>query len=196
MTLPLPRSPLGWSIRCGVSIAIAATGVALSLSRDHYWQSKIPPIRIVGGGYPPITAPTFNSVTGDLLFAAMPFFALAVATLLFGVRVFALLAVPLLGLLTVWEYRTNAHDTSSTAGLVFLWSWVGGGFIVAAAVGIDEAVRHWRSAPVVALTSSGVPSEQRTGDPHEAEWALRVAGLAPIQREAPGQDPQDQNREP
>ena len=98
---------------------------------------------VVGGGYPPITAPTFDSVTGDLLFAAMPFFALAVVTLLFGARAFALLAVGLLVILTLWEYRTNAQDSSSTFGLVFLWSWFGG---VPFAIAAGVADRTWRSS--------------------------------------------------
>jgi hypothetical protein len=144
VTFPLPKSPLGWVARCGVSVAIAAIGVGLALGADHYWQSKIPPVQVVGGGYPPITARAFDSISGDLLFGALPFLGLAVATLLLGARVFSLLAVMLLGVLTLWEYRANAHDTSSTAGLVFGWSWLGGGLIVATGVGLDEiARRHW-----------------------------------------------------
>lgn len=142
MRLRLPRSRVGWFLRCGVSIAIAAAGVGLSLGFDHYWQSKIAPVPVVGGGYPPITAPAFDSIAGDLLFAAMPFFALAVVTLLLGARVFALLAVGLLVVLTLWEYRTNAHDSSSTASLVFLWSWFGG-VPLAIAAGVADTAWPW-----------------------------------------------------
>jgi hypothetical protein len=142
MRLRLPRSRLGWFLRCGVSIVIAAAGVGLSLACDHYWQSKIEPVPVVGGGYPPITAPTFASITVDVLFAAMPFFALAVVALLVGARVFAVLAVGLLAVLTLWEYRTNAHDSSSIPGLVFLWSWFGG-VPLAIAAGVADAAWPW-----------------------------------------------------
>jgi hypothetical protein len=142
MRLRLPRSRAGWFSRCGVSIAIAAGGVALSLGCDHYWQSTIEPVRVVGGGYPPITAAAFDSVAGDFLFAAMPFFVLAVVTLLLGARVFAVLAIALFVVLTLWEYRTNAHDSSSTASLVFLWSWFAG-VPLAIAAGVADTAWPW-----------------------------------------------------
>jgi|SRR6266700_77347 len=148
MRLRLPSSPRGWLVRCGVSVAIAAAGVGFSFGCDHYWQTKIPPVQIVGGGYPPIAAPTFDSVAADLLFAAMPFFALAVVTFLFGARVFAVLTVALLAALTLWEYRANAHNSSSTAGLVFLWSWFGG-IPLAIAAGIADTAWPWLKRPQI-----------------------------------------------
>ncbi len=81
MKLRLPNSVLGWVARCATSIIVAAIGISVVLGCDHYWQSKIASVPIVGGGYPPITVPAFNSITGDLLFGALPFVALAVATL-------------------------------------------------------------------------------------------------------------------
>jgi hypothetical protein len=129
-----------------VSLVIAAAGVGVSLGCDHYWQTKTEPVPVVGGGYPPITPPAFDSVAGDLLFAAMPFFALALVTLLLGARVFAVLALGLLVILTVWEYRTNANDSSSTAGVVFLSSWFVG-VPLAIAAGVADTAWPWRRSP-------------------------------------------------
>lgn len=124
---------------------IAAAGVGLALGCDRYWQSSVP-AQIVGGGYPQATAPAFDTIAGDLLFGAMPFFALALVTLLSGARVFAILCVGLLGLLTVWEYRTDAHDPSSTAALVFLSSWAVG-IPLALAAGVADAAWPWPNSP-------------------------------------------------
>jgi hypothetical protein len=147
MVLRLPRSRLGWLVRCGVSIVVAAGGVAVALGCDHYWQSKLAPVPIVGGGYPALTAPAFSSVEGDLEFGAMPFLVLAVVALLLGARASVVVAAALLAALTVWEYRANAHATSSTGGLVFLWSWVVGVPLALAAVVADTAWPSRSHAP-------------------------------------------------
>jgi hypothetical protein len=115
------------------------------LGCDHYWQSKIPPQQIVGGGYPAITAPMFNSVTGDLLFGAMPFVVLAGVALISRGRLLVALEFSILVVLTVWEYRANAGDSTSTAGIVFLWSWFAGIAIVVAAI-VHDARSRLRAA--------------------------------------------------
>jgi hypothetical protein len=146
VALRLPTSLAGWLGRAGVSLVIAAIGVATALGCDHYWQSQIPPQQVVGGGYPPITAPAFGSVVGDLLFGALPFVVLAAAVLLFGGRVFVVLALAFLVVLTIWEYLANATDSSSTAALVFLGSWSFGLPVVLGAVFADAAWRSRRAA--------------------------------------------------
>ena len=108
-------------------LGVGLFGVALCLLLDYYWQTKLPAVEIVGGGYPSIQPPRFNSVSGDLLIAAAPFYVLGIVVALSRVRLMSV-AISLVAItgLTVFEYRTNATSDGSTAAVVFVWSWFAG----------------------------------------------------------------------
>src|SRR5713226_1451093 len=86
MDVRLPVTPGQWAARIVVSAVTVIGGAAVCLGNDHHWQAKIKPIQIVGGGYPPIRAPAFDSIGGDLIFVAVPFYVLAALIVVFGTR--------------------------------------------------------------------------------------------------------------
>jgi hypothetical protein len=148
MVVRLPVLLGQWVARLLLALVVAGSGAAVCLANDHYWQSKITPIPIVGGGYPPIRAPAFDSIGGDLLLVAIPFYVLAALVVVFNTRILAaVIALAALVYLTVLEYRWNATSDSSTAPIVFLWSWFGGIPIVAVVAALDAIARaRWRAA--------------------------------------------------
>jgi hypothetical protein len=143
MRFLVPGSKINWFLRVVSSVVIAAVGVAVALGCDHHWQTKIPDQQIVGGRYPPITAPAFSSVSADLQFAAVPFFVLAVLSFMLGGRILVALGTVALVAMTVWEYQANATSTSSTAGLVFLFSWFVGIPLALTVSALDAVVTGW-----------------------------------------------------
>jgi len=141
--------------RLAFSVVVAAGGAALCLSLDHYWWSKqplyrglpnYPPLRIAGEGG------SFESVAGDLLFVAIPFYVMAVITTLTRIRALAaLLGTAAIGALTFFEYRWANTTDSSTAGLAFVGAIQAGIPIAIATWGLDRLtarVRHHSGRPV------------------------------------------------
>jgi hypothetical protein len=123
-------------------VVIAAGGAALCLALDHYWWSKqpvsrglpnYPPLRIAGTGGP------FGSASGDLLFVAIPFYALAVLIAVTRIRALAAaVGAAAIGVLTVFEYDWANTTDSSTAGLAFVGAIQLGVPIAIAVWGLDR----------------------------------------------------------
>ena len=125
---------------------IVIVGAVLCLANDRYWQSKVPPLEIIGGGYPPIQPPTFDSVLGDLVLVAFPFYLLAAMVLITRVHRLAVAAAfAALTVLTVFEFRWDHLTDSSTASLAYLAALIYGIPIVVLAVVLDRFGRElWR----------------------------------------------------
>jgi hypothetical protein len=129
--VPWPQSVRGWTFRIGLPAFVAGVGVAGSVGLDAYWQS-----RVSNGSV---------SYVGDLLFAAVPFFVLAALMFMSGCFYAPLAGAMALLALTYFENRANATSDSSTAGLVFLWSWLGGLPLAGAVVGVEAEFRERRA---------------------------------------------------
>jgi hypothetical protein len=126
--VPWPTAHSGWAVRIGLPIVVAAIGVAGSIGLDAYWQSRVPNGSV--------------SYVGDLLFSALPFLVLALLMFMSGCLTVPWVGAVALLVLTYYENRSNAKADTSTAGLVFLGSWIIGIPISALSVAVEAALRE------------------------------------------------------
>lgn len=145
--------------RIGGAALAAFGGALLCLGLDHYWQSKLPDVKVCCG-YPPLQPSAFESWKGDLTLIALPFFLLAGLILFAGLRkVAAAIILIALVVLTTLEYRWDHTGTeSANTGLVFVWSFTLGVPLCLVVFAIDARLKRRRPGRSVPTAGGEAPT--------------------------------------